>query len=231
MFGSRLEVRRFEKSIEKYESVPVQTGKILFYGHSLFTRCSWIFKTGTNPNPLLEEEVRMKDGSQAIINHGFGTSSADDLLYYYDRMVRPYKPRALVLATSGNDVGFGYSASDIMEILARIIDWAQADFPGIPIFVMGNGPALARVGQVNVYTKIRREYDSLLRVYCAQKEGVTYVNMGDQPFYYNNPEDIGDFDKVRDDIFASDNKHFNAKGYALFMDYVRQFLADLLEEE
>ena len=49
----------------------------------------------------MEEEVRMKDGSQAIINHGFGTSSADDLLYYYDRMVRPYKPRALVLATSG----------------------------------------------------------------------------------------------------------------------------------
>ena len=38
MFGSRLEVRRFEKSIEKYESVPVQTGKILFYGHSLFTQ-------------------------------------------------------------------------------------------------------------------------------------------------------------------------------------------------
>ena len=38
MFGSRLEVKRFEDRIEKYEAVPVQTGKILFYGHSLFTR-------------------------------------------------------------------------------------------------------------------------------------------------------------------------------------------------
>ena len=55
----------------------------------------------------------MKDGSQAIVNHGFGTSSADDLLYYYDRMVRPYAPRALVLATMGNDVGFGYDAKVI----------------------------------------------------------------------------------------------------------------------
>ncbi|MBO5868610.1 MAG: hypothetical protein J6Q54_06870, partial [Oscillospiraceae bacterium] len=92
-------------------------------------------------------------------------------------------------------------------------------------------PALARVGQVNVYTKIRKEYDSLLRLYCQETEGVTYVNLGDQPFYYNNPEDIGNFDKVRDDIFAKDNKHFNAKGYTYFMEFVREFLGDLLEEE
>ena len=227
MFGSRLEVKRFEKSIEKYESVPVETGKILFYGHSLFTRCSWIYKTGTNPNPLLEESVRMKDGSQAIVNHGFGTSSADDLLYYYDRMVRPYKPRALVLATSGNDVGFGYSAHDIMEILARIIHWARADFPGIPIYCIGNGPALARVGQVNVYTRIRKEYSALLEDFC-RREDCTFLNLGQQPFYYNDPADIGNFDKVRDDIFAADGKHFNAVGYELFMDYIREALDDLL---
>ena len=227
MFGSRLEVKRFEKSIEKYESVPVETGKILFYGHSLFTRCSWIYKTGTNPNPLLEESVRMKDGSQAIVNHGFGTSSADDLLYYYDRMVRPYKPRALVLATSGNDVGFGYSAHDIMEILARIVHWAKADFPGIAIYCIGNGPALARVGQVNVYTRIRKEYSALLEDFC-RREGCTFLNLGQQPFYYNSPEDIGNFDKVRDDIFAADGKHFNAVGYELFMDYIREALDDLL---
>lgn len=229
MFGSRLEVRRFEKSIQKYESVPVQTGKILFYGHSLFTRCSWIFKTGENPNPLLEEAVRMKDGSQAVVNHGFGTSSADDLLYYYDRMVRPYKPRALVLATSGNDIGFGYSAQDIMQILARVINWAQADFPGIPVFVIGNGPSLARMGQVNVYTRLRDEYNDLLREFCRNTENCTYLDLGNQPFQYNDPEDIGNFDKVRDDIFASDGKHFNAKGYGYFMEYVREFLGELLE--
>ena len=105
MFGSKLEIRRFEDRILKYEAVSVVTDKILFYGHSLFTRCSFITKR--QENPMLEAEVRMKDGSQAIVNHGFGTSSADDLLYYYHRMVLPYKPRALVLATMSNDVGFG----------------------------------------------------------------------------------------------------------------------------
>ena len=30
MFGSKLKIRRFEDRIERYESVPVETGKILF---------------------------------------------------------------------------------------------------------------------------------------------------------------------------------------------------------
>ena len=61
MFGSKLETRRYEDRIQKYESVPVQEGKILFYGHSFFTKCSWI--TNCPENPLLEDCVRIKDGS------------------------------------------------------------------------------------------------------------------------------------------------------------------------
>ena len=227
MFGSKLEVKRFESSIEKYEAVPVQTGKILFYGHSLFTRCSFITVAGKD-NPKLEEEVRMKDGSQAIVNHGFGTSSADDLLYYYDRMVRPYKPRALVLATMGNDVGFGYSAKDIMEIQARIINWAQADFPGIRIYCFAAYPALKRKNQVNVHTRIRSEYNQYLEDFCARTENCIYVPLVKQAFFFEDPADIGDFDKVREDIFVEDQVHLNPKGYRMFMDFIRELLDDLL---
>lgn len=228
MFGSRLEVRRFEKSIEKYESVPVQTGKILFYGHSLFTRCSWIYKTGNNPNPLLEEEVRMKDGSQAIINHGFGTSSADDLLYYYSRMVRPYKPRALVLATMDNDTGFGYSAKDVMEILARIVHWAQADFPGIRIYCFSAGTSVKHKDAVNIYTRKRDEFNRFLEMFCATTENCVYVPLHQQAFLYEDPADVGDYNKIREDIFMPDQNHFNPEGYGLFMDFIRELLDDLL---
>ena len=226
MFGSKLRVRRFENRVERYESVPVETGKILFYGHSLFTRCSFI--TGHQENPKLVEEVRMKDGSQAIVNHGFGTSSADDLLYYYDRLVRPYKPRALVLATMANDVGFGYSAEDIMEIEARIIQWAQADFPGIPVYCFSGVPVLKHKGQKNAATRIRKAYNEYLEDFCARTENCIYVPIHEAPFFYENPEDIGDYDKVREDIFAPDDTHLNPQGYALFMDFVRELLDDLL---
>ena len=226
MFGSRLlRIKRFEESIVKYESVPVVEGKILFYGHSLFTRCSWI--TNFQENPKLEDCVRMKDGSQAIVNHGFGTSSADDLLYYYDRMVRPWKPKALVLATEANDISYGYSVTDVMEILARIIQWAQADFPGIPIYCFNGKPMLKHKGQNNVSTRARNEYNEFLEAFCARTENCIYVPLEKQAFFFENPEDIGDYDKIREDIFVEDG-HLNPKGYGLFMDFVRELLDDLL---
>ena len=225
MFGSKLKVRRFDDRIARYEARPIQTGKILFYGHSLFTRCSFI--TGHKENPILEDEVRMKDGSQAIINHGFGTSSADDLLYYYSRMVRPYAPRALVLATMGNDVGFGYSAEDIMDILARVIQWAKADFPDIRIYCFAGSPSSKHKGKKDSYTRIRKEYNEYLQYFCSKTENCVYVPMHEAAFLYENPEDIGDYDKVRDDLFLEDG-HFNAAGYAEFMNIVRELLDDLL---
>lgn len=227
MYGSKLKVKRFEDRILEYEAEPVVKGKILFYGHSLFTRCSSITKVGKD-NPKLVDEVRMKDGSQACINHGFGTSSADDLLYYYHRMVRPYEPRVLVLATGANDVGFGYSAKEIMEIEARIIDWAQADFPGIKIYCFNMIPTVKNKGQENVATRVRDEYNEILEDYCKRKENVTYVSLIDQPFFFENPEDVGDYDKIREDIFVDDLVHMNPKGYAMFMDFLRELLDEYL---
>ena len=177
---------------------------------------------------MLEQEVRMKDGSQAIVNHGFGTSSADDLLYYYDRMVRPYKPRALVLATFANDINYGYGVKDIMEIQARIIQWAQADFPGIRVYCLNVYPTLKSKGVKNSATRARKEYNEYLEIFCNRTENCIYVPMEKQAFFYEKEEDIGDYDKIREDIFYTDQVHLNPKGYALFMDFVRELLDDLL---
>ena len=228
MYGCKLKkINRSEDTIRAYESKPVETGKILFYGHSLFTRCSWNTLAG-KPNPKLADEVRMKDGSLAIVNHGFGTSTAEELLYFYDRMVRPYKPRALVLATHANDVGYGYSAKEVMEIEARIIDWAKADFPDIKIYCFGGVPIPKHKGEKNVATRSRAEYNELLEDYCRRKNNCTYVSLVDVPFFFENPEDVGDYDKVRDDIFVSDRTHLNPEGYSMFMDVIRELFDDML---
>ncbi len=230
MFGSRLEVKRFEKKyILKYEARPIETGKILFYGDSLFTRSSFVF-TDSHPeknHPLFEEELLAKDGSKAVLNHGFGTSSADDLLYYYDRLVRPYAPRALILATGANDIGFGYSPAEVMNILATLIDWFQAEFPGVPVYCIKRMPGIKHKGQVNHFTRHRDEFNELLVDHCAKKDNVHILDQYQVPLYFEKAEDIGDPDQVREDIFDTDQVHFNALGYKMFIDYLR----DVLQEE
>ena len=224
MFDIPMDLKSLEKEIIAYEQEPIEKGKILFYGHSLFTRWGhpkWGYRR-------MDEDIRMKDGSLAVVNHGFGTSTSEELLYFYDRMVRPWKPRALVIATESNDIGFGYSVHDVMEILARIVQWAQADFPGIRVYCFTGAPTLKNKGQVNVSTRARKEYNELLEAFCAVTENCVYVPLHKQAMFYENPEDVGDFDKVREDIFHEDNTHLNPKGYAMFMDFVRELLDDLL---
>ena len=94
-----------------------EQGLILFYGSSGFTR--WTPKYQHRP---LEEDIRMKDGSLAVVNHGFGTSTSEELLYYYDRMVRPWEPRALVVSIVHNDRGWGYSPNEILTNLAKLFE-------------------------------------------------------------------------------------------------------------
>ena len=226
MFDIPMDLRSLEGAILRYEQEPIQKGLIMFYGHSLFTRCSNI--TNFKENPNIEESVRMKDGSKAIINHAFGTSSADDLLYYYHRMVKPYKPRALVLATMDNDTGFAYSAKDVMEILARIVQWAQADFPGIKVYCFSAGVSTKHKDAVNIYTRKRDEFNQYLKMFCEHTENCTYVPFNEAAFLYEDPADIGDYNKIREDIFKEDQNHFNPEGYAMFMDYIRNLLDDLL---
>jgi len=87
MFDFYGKLKFLEKPVEELEAKPVEKGKILFYGHSLFTR--WSNAYG---NRELSEDLRLKDGSLGCVNHGFGGSTSEDLLYYYDRLVRPYAP-------------------------------------------------------------------------------------------------------------------------------------------
>ena len=129
------ETNKYEKDVLTFEARPSETGKIVFYGSSGFTR--WTEKYHHRP---LEEDIRMKDGSPAAVNHGFGGSTAEEGLYYYDRLVKPWEPRALVIATYANDGMYGYSPEQVMDVLARLLAWARTDFPGIKLFLVEPHP-------------------------------------------------------------------------------------------
>ena len=225
MYGSKLEIRRFDKSIARYEEKPVEKGLIMLYGHSLFTRCQPDNRWG---HPNVEEAVLTKDGKKAILNHGFGTSSADDLLYYYHRMVTPYEPRALVLATGNNDFGFGYTPEEVCDVLARVIQYAKADFPGIPVYVLITGVSMKHKHPTPERAALRARYSECVHEMCAQFEDCTPVSMAHQSFYYDDPADIGHPDRIREDLHCNDGIHFNDLGYGLFHQFLRELLDPLL---
>ena len=229
MYDIPFRVNWLEKEILKYEEEPIETGKILFYGHSVFTRWGspkWGYRR-------LDEDIRMKDGSLACVNHGFGTSTSEELLYYYDRMVRPWEPRALVLATYANDGMYGYDVEDIMRNIGKICAWARTDFPGIKIFLMEDHPRPSGKGATirdewNSGKQRRERYHRLLKAYAELHEDTTVVELWNRPEFFETPEDVGDFRKVREDIFVDDKVHPNQAGYDIMGKIFREVLDELL---
>lgn len=217
------DLRRFEEtSVKKYEAQPIQKGMILFYGSSGFTR--WKPTFGNRP---LEEDIRMKDGSPAAVNHGFGGSTIEEGLHYYDRLVKPWEPRAIVLRFFPNDISFGYTPMEIVYLLAQFCNRARADFPGVKLYLCDAMPH-KRFIKNSLWQKMAKQYNKLLKEYCDANEDCTYVAQSTWPGFYPDPADAGDYSKIRTDIYIEDEVHFTQEGYDIYRDLFLNALDDIL---
>ena len=229
MFDIPMDLKSLEKEIIAYEQQPIEKGKILFYGHSLFTRWGnpkWGYRR-------MDEDIRMKDGSLAVVNHGFGTSTSEELLYFYDRMVRPWEPRALVIASFSNDGMYGYSPEETFNVIARLLHWARTDFPGIKLFLVEphpcpNGKVTKLPDKWNNAKHKREKYIEMLNIYEQTHEDTKVIHLWNQPELFETPEDVGDFHKIREDIYVADQVHPNQAGYDIYGRIFREALDELL---
>ena len=229
MFDIPMQLKSLEDSIVAYEQEPIEKGKIMFYGHSLFTRWGhpkWGYRR-------MDEDIRGKDGSLAVVNHGFGTSTSEELLYYYDRMVRPWEPRALVIATYANDGMYGYSPEQVMDVLARLLAWARTDFPGIKLYIVEPHPCPsgkdATIKDLWNNAKHKREkFIEMIHIYAQTHEDTKVIELWNQPELFETPEDVGNFRKVRDDLFVADKVHPNQEGYDILGPIFRKALDEVL---
>ena len=199
-----------------------EQGLILFYGASNFTRWSTRWK-----HRALEDDIRRKDGSRACVNHGFGTSTAEELLYYYPRLVKPWKPRAMVLSCGmGNSGSAGYTAPEVMMLTARVLDWARHDFPGIRLYLYlfhpspsSNAEARRKSGGL--------ELNGMMERYCRRHEDVILADARTYPAFWQEGH-MGDYDYPRPELYVEDGVHFNQAGYDVYRDYFLQLLDDIL---
>lgn len=215
------EVNHFETTVLDYEKQPFEEGKIVFYGDSAFTRWSPKY-----------DNIPLESCIPGTLNHGIGGSTSEDLLYYYQRMVKAYKPRALVLQAFCNDRDLQYTPSEIVYLQARIIAYMKADFPDAKIYVCDARPLacdMEKTGAVGMMLRNHRNtFNELLYAYCAEEEGVTLIRHTDSPCLYSSPESVGSYDTIRADIFIEDKVHYNPEGYVLYTEFFKEALKDIL---
>ncbi len=68
----------------------------------------------------------------------------------------------------------------------------------------------------------------MLDLYAQTHEDTEVIRLWNQPELFETAEDVGDFHKVREDIFVADKVHPNHDGYEIFAKIFREALDDLL---
>lgn len=200
-----------ENSVRRYEQEQVEPGQIVFYGPSNFTR--WSARWNHVP---LREVLLGASGKPCCVNRGFGSSCAEHQLYYYDRMVRPLKPKVLVYSPSyGNGGAFGYSREENWELAQRVLAYALTDFPDLRIYLEGSGAGPKATEEVLAQ---RIEYNEWLQKFARETPNVIYVDrMSYMPLRSQS-------------VYVEDGVHYNQDGYDLYADFYREILKDELAQ-
>ena len=201
-----------EKAVQRYEQEPIQKGQIVFYGPSYFTR--WSERWGHVP---LRKALLGKSGAECCINRGFGSSCPEHQLYYYPRMIRPLAPKAFVYGSWGNSSAFGYSNEEAFFLAERVVAYARADFPDMPIYLMGAHFTLKSTDTDASFSQ-HKAYNEMLKELAERTPNCHFfIPLEHEP--------------LRDPtIFVEDRVHYNQRGFDLFADYFREILKDELDQ-
>lgn len=217
------------KDLQKYDAAageimsrPIETGKIVFFGSSSFTR--WSEKWN---NPNLEDVMLSDSGEKICLNHGIGGSNISHLCFNYKTLVKPYEPKALcIYGMSNNSSEYNYSSEDIIFMLDFLLEQCRQDFPGIHFYVGEKQPSL---DMSPLSIKNSKELNSLLNEYGDAHDDVTVVHTASAAFYYNSEASAGSYTDLKRNIFVEDGVHLIPEAYEDYAKVWREALKDELK--
>jgi len=195
---------RFEGEVKKFESADAEqrppSGAVLCIGSS--TMRMW--------HPAIREDL----APLTVIPRGFGGSTMNDVLHFADRMVLPYKPRAILLYEGDNDTAAHVSAALFQSTLESFVKKVHAALPESRIYLLAVKPSISRIKLLPAV----REYNAVMQRAAEASPLITYIDVF-SPM-------LGPEGGPLPHIFKEDNLHLNREGYLIWRDAIRPVLVE-----
>lgn len=183
---------RWEKDIVKFEELdqaaPPSPGGVLFVGSSSIR--------------LWKLDKSFPD--RTYINRGFGGSQLADSVYFFDRIVKPHRPRVIVLYAGDNDLASEKPPCQVAADFQAFADHMHAELPDTKLVYIAIKPSLKRW---NIVHK-GRAANAVISAICEDDDKLTFLDIATPMLTTDgtpNPE-----------LFLPDGLHLNLKGYALW---------------
>ncbi|GAC1654020.1 MAG: hypothetical protein NVS4B3_17610 [Gemmatimonadaceae bacterium] len=141
-----------------------------------------------------------------ILQRGFGGSELADIVHYAPRIVLPYQPRLIVLYAGDNDLAAGKPPAVVFRDYQAFVALVRQALPYARIAFIAIKPSGARWGLIEQI----RATNALVSSYTASDPRLLYVDVFTPML---GPDGV-----PREELFAADRLHMNARGYALWRD-------------
>lgn len=185
--------KRFEKEIKAFDErdaeETVKPGSNLFVGSSSIT--NW-------------KDVANYFPESYVINRGFGGSKFEDLLYYTDRVIIPYKPAKIFIYEGDNDIAAGIETAVLIKQAKELRKRIAVAFPKVPVVFISVKPSVARWKLKDKYV----EFNKALKKYTKKEKRTEFADVW-TPMLDADGE-------VFKDVFLKDNLHMKANGYQIW---------------
>jgi len=159
----------------------------------------------------MEEDLR----PLTVIPRGFGGSTMADVLRHVDRLVLPYKPRAVVIYEGDNDTFAGVPPEKIVGQLEEIISKIHTAQPDTRVYVLAVKPSLARV---DVWEEAQ-ETSELYKKIVGRDDRLHFVDVATPLLKADGT--------VMDDVFVDDGLHLNDKGNRIWAAAIKSALMEI----
>ncbi|HEY6451551.1 MAG TPA: GDSL-type esterase/lipase family protein [Steroidobacteraceae bacterium] len=145
-----------------------------------------------------------------VINRGFGGSQIEDVNRWFDEIVAPYRPRAIVFYAGENDIDAGKSVARVVEDFDAFMARKTEALGKTPVYFISLKPSKLRFAQYARQTQV----NDAVRTRAGRRSGLHYIDVASAMLKDGKPKDI----------FGPDGLHMTAPGYAIWRRAVRAAL-------
>ena len=185
---------------------------------------AWVAEDATNPPPqggvlfIGSSSIRLwkslhEDFPQYdVIQRGFGGSTFADANLFIDKIVTPYRPRAIVVFEGSNDIASGKSADQVFKDYKRFVKLVRrgetGDAEPADILFIGITPTESRWQ----HWPAMKQVNDWVRDYAHKHDGLHYLDTP-TPILATAPQPDG---PPARELFRKDLLHLSPAGYALW---------------
>jgi lysophospholipase L1-like esterase len=178
------EVKQLEQKVSKH---PKQ--RVVFYGSSTIRLWKNLEADFPHVDPL---------------NLGFGGSTLAACGWYFERLIVPAQPRALVLYAGDNDLGENRQPQEVYLFFCALASKMQQSFPDVPFWFISIKPSPARWQIINEIRATNKAIASEI----SRIPNATFIDLSSAMLTNDG--------KPRHELYEADGLHLNPTGYEVW---------------